>query len=193
MQTGKAGIPPPTLKPSPALSYALWACEFPRILALSAIRSLIEQTTLLMRWVDAVGAYASTRFTAGASSFSRARKRGAGKWLAANLCIAVVAGCHFSTACLERWDSRKPGGRKETASYSTRGGDEEPATKQNLTAYGRVTLLGILGGSSRSNTPPSRPTRPVDLPRHQGYGGDLDDQQEGICRDIGPAEANATL
>jgi hypothetical protein len=65
------------------------------------------------------------------------------KWLAANLCIAVGAGCRFSPGCLERWDSRKLTGHKETASYSTRSGDKETATKQNLTAYGRVTLLGI--------------------------------------------------
>ena len=122
--------------------------------------------------------------SAGHESGGRAR-------LAGNLRVEVVASCRSSPGCRERWYSRNLGGHNETVSYRTHGGDEEHTTRPHR--IGTVSLLGILGGSSRSNTPPPRPTRPIDVPRHYGYRGDLYDQQQGICRDVGPIKAEVTL
>ena len=37
------------------------------------------------------------------------------------------------------------------------------------------------------------PTSPADMSHHQGYQDYLDDQQQGIGRDIGPTEAEAAF
>ncbi len=96
---------------------------------------------------------------------------------------AAVGGCPLNASCNS---AGPPVTEKKNALKHGFRCMEFPETRLPFSAFWAVQAILIL-------LPPSRPTRPVGVPRHQGYQDDLDDQQQGICRDIGPTEAEATF